>query len=43
MEEITLQVLSLDPPFAILSICLCDFQVVESPTVHVTVRINIDA
>ena len=36
VEEIALQVSSLDPPFAIfIDLCLCDFQVVESFTPHV--------
>ena len=36
MEEFTLQVSSLDPPFAIfIGLCSCDFQAVGSFTVKV--------
>ena len=36
MEEITLQVPSLDPRFAVFTpLCSCDFQAVESFTVQV--------
>ena len=41
VEEITLQVPSLDPLFTIfIDMCLCDFQVVESFTVQVNQLID---
>ena len=41
VEEITLQVPSLDPLFAIfIDLCSCDFQVVESFTVQVNQLID---
>ena len=41
MEEVTLEIFSLDPPFAIfIDLCLCDFQAVESFTAQVNQLID---